>query len=100
MTVHTLDEFVYDNDSFIFGPLVLFMHFLPLRYPLLLRRASFGELPSSSASSLVSSSALVVLLVPSDWREMREAVIRCKVAWKVTHRLTTDIPLQPFSLLP
>ena len=56
---------VYDNDSFNFGPLVLFMHFLPLRYLLLLRRASFGGLPSSSAFSLVSSSALEVLLVPS-----------------------------------
>src|SRR5436305_1020112 len=50
----------YDNDSFIFGPFVLLMHFLPLRCPLLLRKGSFGELPFSSVSSLVSSCALLV----------------------------------------
>jgi len=34
------------------------------------------------------------------WAEMRDAVIKCKVTSYVTQRLITDIPLQPFSLLP
>src|SRR5260221_7248897 len=55
---------VYGNDSFIFGPFVPLMHFLLLKCPPLLKRASFDEPPSSCASSLVSSCALLVLLVP------------------------------------
>jgi hypothetical protein len=54
----------YDNDSVIFGPFALLVHLLLLKCPLPLRRASFDKPSSSCASSLVSSCALLVLLVP------------------------------------
>src|SRR5258707_2122497 len=36
-----VSDLAYDNDSSIFGPFVLLTHFLPVKNPLLLRRASF-----------------------------------------------------------